>query len=110
MKIEKTVDGLTLKGESQKIGKDEYLIKGELEGNVEVECVKCLKTFPKHIKEEVKFKVVKPPYNGFDEEYDIIEQEKFDVEEIIKSEIEAIKSDFDNVCNECKNKEFNEEF
>ena len=110
MKIEKKVNNLTLKGESQKIDKDTYIITGKLEGDVEVECIKCLKTFPKHIDEEVKFKVVKPPYDGFDEEYDIIEQEKFDVEEIIKSEIESIKSDFSNICENCQNKEFDEEF
>ena len=109
MKIEKTVDGLTLKGESQK-NKDTYIITGKLEGDVEVECVKCLNPFKKHIDEEVKFKVVKPPYEGFDEEYDIIEQEKLDIEEILKSEIESIKSDFSNICESCQKEEFNKEF
>ena len=110
MKIEKQIEGLTLKGESQKLDKDTFIITGRLTGDVEVECVKCLKTFPKHIDEEVKFKVVKPPFEGFDEEYDIIEQEKLDIEEIIKSEIESIKSDFSNICKNCENKEFDEEF
>ena len=109
MKIEKTIEGLTLRGESIK-NKDNFIITGTLEGDVEVECVKCLKPFTKHIKEDLKLKVVKPPFNGFDEEYDIIEQEKLDIDEIIKSEIESIRSDFSNICKDCENKELDEEF
>ena len=108
MQINKTIDGLTLKGNSEK-NKDEYIITGKLVGDIEVECIKCLKPFTKHIEEDIKFKVVKPPYNGFDEEYDIIEQEKLDIDEILKSEIESIKNDF-NICDSCKNEEFNKEF
>ena len=110
MKIEKEINGLKLIGESQKVNKDEYILTGKLSGDLEVECVKCLKPFKKHIEEDIKFKIVKPPFDGFDEEYDIIEQEKFNIDEIIKSEIESIKSDFFNVCENCKNKEFDEEF
>jgi len=109
LEIKKTIDGLTLKANSEK-KRDYYLIEGKLEGEVEVECVKCLKTFKKHIDEEVKYKVVKPPFNGFDEKYDIIEQEKLDIDEILKSEIELIKNEYSNICDECKNKEFNKEF
>ena len=109
MQINKKVDGLSLIANSEK-QKDCYIIVGKLIGDVEVECIKCLKPFKKHIEEEVKYKVVKPPFEGFDEEYDIIEQEKLDIEEIIKSEIELIKNDFDNICEKCKNEEFNKEF
>ena len=109
MKINKTIQGLTLNANSEK-QKECYLIDGTLEGYVEVECIKCLKPFKKHINEEVHYKVVKPPFSGFDEKYDIIEQDKLDIEEIIKSEIESIKNDFSNVCEECENKEFNKEF
>ena len=107
--MEKTLNGLTLKAQSVRKN-DEYIITGKISGDIKVECVKCLKPFLKHIEENVKFKIVKPPYNGFDKEYDIIEQEKLDIDAILKSEIESIKSDFSNICNECKNKEFDEEF
>ena len=110
MEINKTIKGLTLKGNSTKNKQGEYIITGKLTGDIEVECIKCLKPFIKHIDEDVKFKIVKPPFEGFDEEYDIIEQEKFDIEEIIKSEIESIKNDFSNICESCKNEEFNKEF
>ena len=109
MKIEKSIDNLTLIANSEKLKDGSIIIKGKLSGKVNVECVKCLKNFEKEINEEINFKVVKPPYNGFDENYDIIEQEKFDIEEILKSEIESIKSDY-NICNECQNEEFNKEF
>jgi len=110
LEINKSLDGLTLKAESSKNKQGEYIITGKIEGDIEVECVKCLKPFSKHIEEDVKFKIVKPPFNGFDEEYDIIEQEKLDIDEILKSEIESIKADFSNICESCKNKEFNQEF
>jgi len=109
LEINKSFQGLSLIGESQKLKDGTFIIKGKLQGNVEVECVKCLKVFEKNIEEEIKFKIVKPPYKGFDEEYDIIEMEKFEPLEILKSEVELIKSDY-NICKECEQKEFNKEF
>ena len=109
MKINKNLKGLYLNAESIKLKDGTFLIEGRLEGSIEVECIKCLKTFKKVIDEDVKFKIVTPPYEGFDSEYDIIEMEKFDVEELLNSEIESIKNDY-NICNECKAQEFNKEF
>ena len=110
MQINKTLKGLTLNAISTKTKDGNYIITGKLEGDVEVECVKCLEPFKRHIDEEVKFKVVKPPYEGFDEEYDIIEQEKLNIDEIIESELESIKNDFSNICKNCQDEEFNKEF
>jgi uncharacterized metal-binding protein YceD (DUF177 family) len=109
LKVEKRVDNLTLSGESIKNKDGSIIIEGKLKGEVEVECIKCLKNFTKKIDEEIKFKVVKPPFDGFDEEYDIIEQEKYDLEEIIKSEIESIKNDY-NICENCEKEDFDKEF
>jgi uncharacterized metal-binding protein YceD (DUF177 family) len=109
LKVNKTFQNLTLEGESVKNKDGSITITGKISGEVEVECVKCLNKFKKEINEDVKFKVVKPPYSGFDEEYDIIEQEKFDLEEILKSEVESIKNDY-NVCKSCENEDFNKEF
>jgi len=109
LKVKKTIQNLTLEGESIKNKDGSIIIDGTLKGKVEVECIKCLNTFEKEIDEKVKFKIVKPPYDGFDEEYDIIEQDKYDLEEIIKSEIESIKNDY-NVCKTCQNEDFNKEF
>jgi uncharacterized metal-binding protein YceD (DUF177 family) len=109
LKIKRTFESLTLEGDSEKQKDGTLNITGKITGEVEVECIKCLKKFKKKVDEDVKFKIVKPPFNGFDEEYDIIEQEKPNIEEILKGEIESQKSDY-NVCDECKNEEFNKEF
>ncbi|ACM93584.1 conserved hypothetical protein [Nautilia profundicola AmH] len=109
MEINKSFQGLELKAKSNKLKDGTFIIEGKLQGNVEVECIKCLKTFNREVNEDVKFKIVKPPYKGFDEEYDIIEMEKFDPTELLKSEVESIKNDY-NICNECKTEEFNKEF
>ena len=109
MEINKTFEGLTLTAISKKEKDGSFIVNGKLQGKVEVECVKCLKRFNKEVNEEVKFKIVKPPYDGFDEEYDIIEMEKFDQKELLKSEVELIRNDY-NVCKDCKDKEFNKEF
>ena len=109
MKIEKSIDGLSINAKSTKLKDNTFLLEGVLKGSVEVECVKCLKTFKKEINENIKFKIVPPPYKGFDEEYDVIEMEKFDVKELLKSEIELIKNDY-NICKECKEQDFNKEF
>jgi len=108
LNIEKKIDNIKFSGTSEKES-DFYIIKGKITGFVEVECIKCLNKFKKEINEEVKFKVVKPPFSGFDEEYDIIEQEKYDLDEILKSEIESLKLDY-NICHSCQNEEFNKEF
>ena len=109
MKVKKTFENLTLEGESVKNKDASIVITAKLTGSVKVECVKCLNDFDKKIDEDVKFKVVQPPYDGFDDEYDIIEQEKYDLEEILKSEAESIKNDY-NVCEECQKEDFNKEF
>ena len=109
MELNKSFEGLTLKAISKKQKDGDFIIKGKLEGKVTVECIKCLKRFNKEIDEKIKFKVVKPPYDGLDDEYDIIEMEKFNQLGLLKSEVELIKNDY-NVCKECQDREFNKEF
>jgi uncharacterized metal-binding protein YceD (DUF177 family) len=109
LRVEKTLEGLTLIGESQKTREGDFIVEGHLSGKVKVECIKCLEEFEKEIDEEIKIKIVKPPYDGFDENYDIIEMEKYDIDEFLKSEIESIRNDY-NICPNCEEGEFNKEF
>jgi len=109
LEIKKSFQNLELDAQSRKLKDGTFLIEGKLHGKVTVECIKCLNEFEKEIDEDVKFKVVKPPYKGFDEEYDVIEMEKFDPVELLKSETELIRNDY-NVCDKCKSQEFNQEF
>jgi uncharacterized metal-binding protein YceD (DUF177 family) len=108
LNIQKKINNIQFIGNSEKKG-DFYLVKGKITGTLEVKCIKCLNTYERKVDEEVKYKIVKPPYHGFDDEYDIIEQENFDLNEILKSEIESFKLDY-NICEKCRNKEFNKEF
>jgi uncharacterized metal-binding protein YceD (DUF177 family) len=101
------VEGLCFYGEIKKEGPATILI-GELKGEVEVECIKCLTPFKRKIEEPVKFKVLPPPVEGFDQEFDIFEMDKFDLEEILRGEVESIKNDY-NICPACQQKEFNYE-
>ncbi|MEO1941279.1 MAG: hypothetical protein ABGW77_00105 [Campylobacterales bacterium] len=101
-------EGLCFEGEVKKEGKS-YILIGELVGEVEVECIKCLTRFKRPIREKVAFKVVKPPFEGFDPEFDIFEMEKFNLREILQSEVESLRSDY-NVCPACEGVEFNREF
>jgi len=109
LEINKNFQGIELKAQSTKLKDGTFIVEGTLQGEIEVECIKCLNKFKKNVNEDVKFKIVKPPFKGFDEEYDIIEMEKFDAEELLKSETESIKNDY-NVCSECRDEEFNKEF
>ncbi len=109
MEINKSFQGLKLTGISDKLKDGTFIVEGKFQGEVEVECIKCLKTFKRSIDEEVKFKIVRPPFKGFDEEYDIIEMEKFDPQLLLESEVESIKNDY-NICKECEKLEFNKEF
>ena len=95
---------LTLKGtffkESSNIAKIEAILNGE----IEVECVKCNSPFVKTINEELKLIITNQIFNGFDENYDVIEIDSniVNFDDIIASEIESEKLDFQNICNKCK--------
>jgi uncharacterized metal-binding protein YceD (DUF177 family) len=102
--FETSLNGVVMKGsffkETPNIAKIEAILSGE----VEVECVKCLENFKKKVDEKLKFIITDRVYNGFDEEYDIIEINSniIDFDDIITSEIESIKLDYDNICQKCR--------
>jgi len=85
-----------------------HLVKlnSSLKGEVEVSCIKCLENFVREVDEELNLILTDRVFDGFDEQYDVIEIENsfIDFDEILKSEIESIKSDY-NVCDKCKNSE-----
>ena len=103
---------LTLKGvffkETPNIAKIEAILNGE----IEVECIKCASPFIKTINEELKLIITDRVFNGFDEIYDVIEINSniIDFDDIITSEIESEKLDFENICSKCKTEEINLEF
>ncbi len=100
-------DGLELKGILYKESQDISKIEAVLSGKVEVECIRCASKFGRIVNEEMKLIVTDKIYNGFDDEFDVIEIDSqiMDFDDIIMSEIESIKLDFENICNNCKDLE-----
>ena len=92
-----------LKGIFYKENQNLVKIEANINGEIEVECVKCASTFNRTINEDLKLIITDKIYNGFDEEYDVIEipSQIIDFNDIISSEIESIKLDFENVCDNC---------
>jgi len=96
---------LTLKGiffkETPNIAKIEAILNGE----IEVECIRCTFPFIKTINEELKLIITDRVFNGFDKTYDVIEINSniVDFDDIILSEMESEKLDFENICSKCKN-------
>lgn len=76
-----------------------------LKGQVETQCDRCTDKFNMNIDENLKIKISNGIYNGTLED-DIFEvfNGKIDFNEILKSEIELIKSDY-HICSNCKNVE-----
>jgi uncharacterized metal-binding protein YceD (DUF177 family) len=99
-------EDLTLNGIFYKENPHLVKLNGSLKGKVEVSCIKCLNNFTIDIDEKLNLILTDRVFDGFDEEYDVIEIENsfINFDEIIISEIESIKSDY-NICESCENKE-----
>ena len=95
---------LVLKGVFYKENQNIAKIEANLSGEVEVECNRCATPFTKKVDEDLKLIVTDRIYNGFDNEYDVIEftSQIIDFDDIITSEIESIKLDFENICDNCE--------
>jgi len=102
--FETSFEGLTLKGVFYKENHNLAKIEATLSGEIEVDCNRCAATFTKKINEDLKLIITDKIYNGFDEEYDVIEifSQLIDFDDIITSEIESHKLDFENICDNCK--------
>jgi len=102
--FETSLNDIVMKGSFYKETPNIAKIDATLSGEVEVECVKCLNHFTKEIDEKLKLIVTDRVYSGFDEEYDVIEINSniIDFDDIITSEIESVKLEYDNICEKCK--------
>jgi uncharacterized metal-binding protein YceD (DUF177 family) len=110
--FETDLNGIILKGIFYKENQNLAKIEANLVGEVEVECNKCTEPFLREVDEKLKLIITDKIFNGFDDEYDVIEitSQSIDFDDIITSEIESIKLDFDNICNNCEDEidlEFN---
>jgi uncharacterized metal-binding protein YceD (DUF177 family) len=97
-------NGIVLEGIFYKETPNIAKIEANLHGKVEVDCNRCAESFEKEINEDLKLIITDKIFNGFDENYDVIEINSniVDFDDIISSEIESIKLDFENICKNCK--------
>lgn len=109
--INTTLEGedftVTLEGELSKKGLGMARLDGTLKGTIRLTCDRCGEDFPYHIDEKVTLKLTDTPYKsseetGDEQDYDIIEfiDGMVDLDEIIISEVNAIKLDY-HKCEKC---------
>ena len=101
--FETSLNGITLKGIFYKENHHLVKIEATLSGEIEVDCNICADTYIKKVEENLKLIITDKIYNGFDDEYDVIEINSniIDFDDIITSEIESHKLDFENICDNC---------
>lgn len=86
-------------------------LNGTITGNISIPCDICAETIGKNLNEEVSFYLSDGIFEGSDEEYDVVEIEKsmIDTDELLRSEIELIKSDY-FCCPDCEGTSLDQEF
>ena len=98
-------DEITFKGYLEYHTGKLILLKANLTGLLEKSCDTCAEEFKMQIDEEVEFYLSDGIYEGDNEiEFDVVESfdGNADIEELLNSEIELIKSDYHS-CDSCKN-------
>jgi uncharacterized metal-binding protein YceD (DUF177 family) len=107
-------DDLIFKGTFIKKNSKLVDIKGLISGTTKVVCNRCAKEFSINIDQEVELKLSDGPFSDeSDSDLDDMIYEtydsKIDFNDILNSEIEAIRSDY-HFCSECSDEDYEEEF
>jgi uncharacterized metal-binding protein YceD (DUF177 family) len=86
-------------------------LNGTITGSISIPCDLCAEEVERSLNEEITFYLSDGIYEGNDEELDVVEIEKsmIDLEELLKSEIELIKSDY-FCCKNCEGISLDREF
>ena len=81
------------------------LLKADLNGSVDAQCSACGEDFKLSVGEKVEFFISDGLYDGDDIDIDVVESfnSSVDLDELLLSEIELIKSDYFS-CENCKEK------
>ena len=107
--VELSSEGVTLKGTLAQKGRGLVILKAHLSGNLQLPCDICAEHFDMALDEEVELLLSDGVFEGSDDEYDVVEmQDSIDMDELIHSEIELIRSDYHscNICKEAGSQEF----
>jgi len=86
-------------------------LNGTITGRISIPCDICAEEVEKSLNEEITFYLSDGIFDNNDEELDVVEIDKsiIDVEELLKSEIELIKSDY-FCCENCEGTSLDREF
>lgn len=86
-------------------------LNGTITGSISIPCDLCAEEIEHPLNEEVTFYLSDGIYEGSDEELDIVEidHNTIDLDELLHSEIELIKSDY-FCCKNCEGTSLNREF
>jgi uncharacterized metal-binding protein YceD (DUF177 family) len=86
-------------------------LNGTITGSISIPCDICAEPIEKELDEHVSFYLSDGVYHGSDEELDVVEIERsmIDVDELFRSELELIRSDY-YCCPNCEGKSLDEEF
>lgn len=83
-------------------------LQATLTGSIDLDCDLCAEEFTLPLDENIDFFISNGVYNGMNEEYDVVEtiDGNINLEELLDSEIELIKSGYHS-CENCKQEERN---
>lgn len=96
-------DGIIFRGTLELKKRNLIELKADISGNLEIDCDVCAKSFDRMIKEKSSLLLSYGIYEGENDTLDVYEifTEIIDIDEILDSELEVIKSDYYK-CNECE--------
>ena len=86
-------------------------LNGTITGSISIPCDICAETIEKPLNEEISFYLSDGIFEGNDEDLDVVEIDRsmIDMDELFRSEIELIKSDY-FCCAKCEGKTLDAEF
>ena len=100
--LEAELDSVKIEGTFCKMSQSLVKIEAKLIGNTDIDCCRCGSTDNIELNEELNFLLSDGIFKNDDSESLVIEIENglIDFDEIIQSELEAIKSDY-HICEQC---------
>ncbi len=96
-------EATTFKGTLEHYQRGLIMLKGQIKGTLSVPCDLCAENFDTILDEELEFLLSDGILNGHDEDYDVVESltGMIDINDILSSELESIRSDY-HCCSNCQ--------
>jgi uncharacterized metal-binding protein YceD (DUF177 family) len=107
LEFEVKSDEITFKGFLQYDADKLILLKAKLSGKVEANCDVCAEEFMLEVDEDIEFFISDGVYEKSEDTFlEVVEvyDSSVDLEELMKSEIELLKSDY-HICQTCQSKQ-----